>query len=157
MSRDEGKEIGVWRDRGIFDLDPEEIDKRDAYLGVPETFLASGGSIFIEERLRQMAARWSRTVSKASREGSTLFGSSFFQLSYEDLLENPRENLEAIFDFLNAQVNDSIVRQCVEENSFEMVAGRPKGREDGKTFSGRAWRATGGGCSPNATGSYTKR
>jgi hypothetical protein len=134
LSRDEGKEMGIWGDRGIFDLEPEEIDKRDAYLGDPEAFLASGGSIFIEERLRQMAARWSRTVSKASREGSTLFGSSFFQLSYEDLLENPRENLEAILDFLNAQVNDSIVRQCVEENSFEMVAGRPKGREDGRSF-----------------------
>jgi hypothetical protein len=119
---------------GLFDLEPEELAIRDAYLEDPETFLASGGSIFDEERLRQMAARWSRITSKASHDGSKLLGSNFFQLSYEDLLERPEENLEAVFEFLGARVGDDIVRRCVEENSFENWAGRPKGREDGTSF-----------------------
>jgi hypothetical protein len=124
------------RDRkgGIVDLEPEELDKRDAYLEDPETFLASGESIFIEERLRQMAVRWSRRVSKASRDGSKLFGSNFLQLSYEDLLERPEGNLKAVFEFLDARAEDSVVRRCVEENDFEKVAGRPRGYENSRSF-----------------------
>lgn len=119
---------------GLFDLEPEELAKRDAYLEDPENFLTLGGSIFDEDRLRQMAARWSRITSKASRDGSKLFGSNFFQLSYEDLLERPEKNMEAVFEFLGARVDDDIVRRCVEENTFEKWARRPKGREDGTSF-----------------------
>jgi hypothetical protein len=124
------------RDRkgGVVDLEPEELGKRDAYLEDPESFLASGESIFIEERLRQMAVRWSRRVSKASRDGSKLFGSNFLQLSYEDLLERPEANLKAVFEFLGARAEDSIVRRCVEENRFEKVAGRPRGHENSRSF-----------------------
>jgi glycosyltransferase involved in cell wall biosynthesis len=119
---------------GIYDLEPEELDKRDAYLADPEGFLASGESIFIEERLRQMAARWSRRVSKASREGSELFGDSFLQLRYEDLLVKPEANLKAIFELLGARADEGMVRRCVEENSFERLAQRPKGSEDSGSF-----------------------
>jgi sulfotransferase family protein len=119
---------------GLFDLEPEELAKRDAYLADPEAFLASGDSIFLEERLRQMAARWSRMVSKASHDGSKLFGPNFFELSYEDLLERPEENLKAVFEFLGARADDDIIRWCVEENSFEEWAGRSRGHEDGSSF-----------------------
>jgi len=141
----DGRDVAVslmhhfWRwasDRkgGVVELEPEELDKRDAYLENQDTFQASGDSIFIEERLRQMAVRWSRRVSKASRDGSTIFGSNFLQLSYEDLLERPEENLKAVFEFLDARADKAIVHQCIEENSFEKVAGRPRGQEDGKSF-----------------------
>ena len=76
---------------GIFDLDPEELAKRDAYLEDAQSFLSSGNSIFSEARLRQMAVRWSRRVSKASRDGSTIFGPNFFELRYEQLLANPED------------------------------------------------------------------
>ena len=81
-----------------------------------------------------MAVRWSRKVSKASRDGSNLFGPNVLQLSYEDLLTRPKENLKAVFEFLGARADDSIVHRCVEENSFEKVTGRPRGREDGSSF-----------------------
>src|SRR5829696_7148481 len=68
-------------EEGIYDLEPEELAKRDAYREDPEGFLASGESIFVEERLRQMATRWSRRVSKASRDGNELFGDRLFELS----------------------------------------------------------------------------
>src|SRR5919199_4520 len=124
------------RDRkgGVVDLEPEELDKRDAYLEDPETFLASGESIFIEERLRQMAVRWSRRVSKASREGSELFGSNFLQLSYEDLLERPEENLKPVFEFLGARAEGDIVRGCVEDHSLEKGGGRRGGHENSSSF-----------------------
>jgi hypothetical protein len=103
-------------------------------LADPEGFLASGEGIFIENRLRQMATRWGRRVSKASREGTELFGDSFFQLRYEDLLVRPEENLKAIFELLGARADDGVLRRCVEENRFERLAKRAKGREDSASF-----------------------
>jgi hypothetical protein len=126
-----------WRmakDRGgIFELTPEELEKRDAYLADPEGFLASGESIFTEERLRQMAVRWSRRVSKASRDGAAYPG-NFYQLRYEDLLKEPEEHLKRIFDLLGARSDEALVRRCVEQNRFEKLAKRSKGQEDSGSF-----------------------
>jgi glycosyltransferase involved in cell wall biosynthesis len=118
----------------IYDLESEERAKRNAYREDPEGFLASGESIFVEERLRQIARRWSRRVGKASRDGSQLFGESFFQVSYEELLARPQENMKTIFELLGAQADDEVVGRCVEKNSFESMAKRPKGREDSGAF-----------------------
>jgi len=118
----------------IYDLEPEERAKRDAYREDPEGFLASGESIFVEERLRQIAARWSRRVSKASRDGSRLFGDGYFQVSYEELLARPHENMKAIFELLGVRADDEVGRRCVEKNSFESMAKRPKGREESGSF-----------------------
>jgi glycosyltransferase involved in cell wall biosynthesis len=119
---------------GIFDLEPEELEKRDAYLEDPEAFLAAGNSIFTEERLRQMAVRWSRRAAKASGDGHKLFGEGFFQLSYEDLLSKPEENLKAMFELLGARSDEATVRRCVEKNSFEKLARRRTGQEDSSSF-----------------------
>jgi hypothetical protein len=121
-------------EEGIYYLEPEEMAKRDAYRQDPEGFLASGESIFVEERLRQIAARWSRRVSKASREGTELFGSSFRQLRYEDLLQRPEENLKVMFELLGARADEDFIRRCVEKHSFERMAGRPRGQEDSRNF-----------------------
>jgi glycosyltransferase involved in cell wall biosynthesis len=129
------KDKGPAGDRvAIYDLEPEERAKRDAYREDPEGFLASGESIFVEERLRQIAARWSRRVSKASRDGTSHFGDNFYQVSYEELLARPQENMKAIFELLGAQADEEVVRRCVEKNSFESMARRPKGREDSGAF-----------------------
>ena len=119
---------------GIFDLEPEELEKRDAYLEDPEAFLAAGNSIFTEERLRQMAVRWSRRAAKASGDGHKLFGEGFFQLSYEDLLSKPEENLKAMFELLGARSDEATVHRCVEKNSFEKLARRRTGQEDSSSF-----------------------
>lgn len=125
LSRDKG---------GIFDLEPEELEKRDAYGEDPEGFLASGNSIFTEERLRQMAVRWSRRVSKASRDGHKLFGEGFFQLGYEDLLDRPEANLKEMFELLGARSDAGTVSRCVAKNSFEKLARRRSGQEDSSSF-----------------------
>ena len=123
------------RDRGgIFDLDPEELEKRDAYGEDPEGFLAAGNSIFTEERLRQMAVRWSRRVAKASRDGQKLLGPHFFQLGYEALLTEPEKNLKAMFELLGARSDDATVSRCVEKNRFEKLARRKAGSEDSASF-----------------------
>lgn len=140
----DGRDVAVslmhhfWRlskDRGgIFELDPEELERRDAYQEDPEGFLAAGNSIFTEERLRQMAVRWSRRVAKASSDGSRLFDARFAQLRYEDLLAEPEKHLKALFELLGARSDDEVVRRCVEKNSFEKLARRSAGQEDSTSF-----------------------
>ena len=125
LSRDNG---------GIFDLEPEEIEKRDAYRKDPEAFLAAGNSIFTEERLQQMAVRWSRRVMKASRDGRAYFGDNFVELRYEDLLEHPGWHLKRIFGLLGAKADDATVLRCIEKNSFQKLARRSAGQEDSTSF-----------------------
>jgi glycosyltransferase involved in cell wall biosynthesis len=119
---------------GIYDLEPEELARRDAYREDPGAFGASGQSIFVEERLRQMATRWNRRSGKASREGSALFGENFLELRYEDLLLRPEETMGPVFELLGAQSDEKVVSRCVEDNSFERAAGRPKGSEHSESF-----------------------
>jgi glycosyltransferase involved in cell wall biosynthesis len=119
---------------GIYDLWPEELAKRDAYREDPEAFVASGQSIFVEERLRQIATRWNRRTSNASRQGAELFGDNFLELMYEDLLRRPEEIMRPVFELLGAQADKDIISRCVERNSFEGVAGRPKGVEESESF-----------------------
>jgi hypothetical protein len=119
---------------GIFELEPEELAKRDAYLADPAGFIRAGHSIFTEERLRQMAVRWSRRVTKASRDGSALFGPAYHQLRYEDLLESPEAHLKELFVLLGARSDDAVVERCVEGNRFEKLAKRSKGQEDAASF-----------------------
>jgi glycosyltransferase involved in cell wall biosynthesis len=140
----DGRDVAVslmhhfWRlakDRGgIFELEPEEIAKRDAYYADPGGFLASGDSIFTEERLKQMAVRWDRRVSKASRDGSSLFGPNFVQLRYEDLLDRSQSNLKVLFELLGARADEAVIRGCVEQNSFEKLAKRSRGQSDAESF-----------------------
>lgn len=140
----DGRDVAVslmhhfWRmakDRGgIFELEPEELRKRDAYLADPDGFLATGESIFTEERLRQMAVRWSRRVSKASGDGARLFGRNYYQLRYEDLLLSPEKHLAEIFGLLGASADEVTVARCVEQNRFEKLAKRSKGQEDAGSF-----------------------
>jgi Sulfotransferase family len=119
---------------GVFDLEPEELDKRDAYYADPEGFLKSGRSIFTEERLRQMAVRWNRRVTKASQEGITLFGTNYRQLRYEDLLAVPDANLKNLVAFLGARTDNDTISRCIRDNSFEKLADRSRGQEDAASF-----------------------
>jgi hypothetical protein len=122
------------REGGIYDLEPEELAKRDAYRENPRAFVASGQSIFVEERLRQIAARWNRRTGRASREGSQLFGDSFLQIKYEDLLLRPEEIMQPAFELLGAESDQQVVSRCVQVNSFERAAGRAKGSEHSESF-----------------------
>jgi glycosyltransferase involved in cell wall biosynthesis len=121
-------------EQGIYDLEPEELAKRDAYRENPRAFGLSGESIFVEERLHQIAARWNRRVRKASRDGIEYLGDNFLQLRYEDLLLRPQACMQSAFELLGAQADEGVVRRCVEKNTFERAAGRPTGSEESESF-----------------------
>ncbi|MBD0327776.1 MAG: sulfotransferase [Pyrinomonadaceae bacterium] len=141
----DGRDVAVsamhhwWRlakDRvgGIFELTPEELKIRDEYLDNRENFLASGRSIFIEERLDQLARRWSYRVGKAHREGTSLYGERYLEIRYEDLLRDTPSTLLRVFEFLHARRSDGIIERCIRASKFERASNRRQGEEDPNSF-----------------------
>lgn len=125
LARDQG---------GVFELTPEELEIRDAYLEDRDKFLASGRSIFTEERLKQLARRWCYRVSKAHRDGTALYGDGYLEIRYEDLLQDPRDTLRQVFELLNASSDDRVVERCIRASSFERISSRQRGEEDSRSF-----------------------
>ncbi len=116
---------------GHQDLEPEEIEKRDAYRADPQAFVESGEGLFTEKRLRSLAGNWSEVVRKARHDGPRLLGKNYTETRYEDLLWEPEEEVARLLRFLGADASEEVVRACVESASFERWSrGRQRGRED---------------------------
>jgi hypothetical protein len=122
------------REDPVFKLAPEELEKRDAYLENREAFLAAGNSIFTEERLRQIAERWAYRVSKARRDGVTLYSERYLELRYEDMLSDVPANIRRVLDALGARSGDAVVDRCARAGNFESVSSRKQGEEDSGSF-----------------------
>jgi hypothetical protein len=124
------------RDRGgPVDLEPEEIERLDAYLKDRDAFLASGESIFSEARLNRLSTGWKNVVSKGRRDGERLFGGNYIEIRYENLLDDPQPELERLFGFLGVGAVPSMIERIVEENRFEKrSSGRRRGEEDITSF-----------------------
>lgn len=122
------------RDGGLFELSPEELQLRDSYEQDREAFLAAGRSIFAEERLAQLAGRWSERAGGAHRDGPRLFGDRYIELRYEDLSVDPRPRIVPVLSALGARLNASAVERCLHAASFERASSRPAGEEDTTSF-----------------------
>jgi hypothetical protein len=119
---------------GVFELTPEELEIRDAYLKDREGFLGSGRSIFTEERLAQLARRWSYRVGKAHRDGTALYGERYLEIRYEDLLRDTPNILRRVLALLHARSDDRTIERCIRAGSFERVSNRQRGDEDSRSF-----------------------
>ena len=120
---------------GIYELEPEEIAKREAYRKDPEKLSEAGESLFTQAVIRNAARSWNDFVSKTIQDGPALLGSNYAEVRYEDLLQRPEEELERILRFLGADDGEETVRRCVESASFEAwTEGRQKGQEDSTAF-----------------------
>jgi hypothetical protein len=122
------------REDGVFELTPEELELRDAYSADREGFIRSGRSIFTEERLEQLARRWSRRVVKARRDGTALYGGRYLEIRYEDLLAETPETFQKILRFLDARRDEPVIKNCIAASSFERVSRRKQGEEDATSF-----------------------
>lgn len=122
------------REEPVFKLSPEELEKRDAYLEDREAFLAAGNSIFTEERLTQIASRWAYRVSKARRDGVTLYSERYLELRYEDLISETPANIRRVLNTLGARSDDAAVERCARAGDFESVSSRKQGEEDSGSF-----------------------
>jgi len=111
---------------GIQVLRPGEAERREAYRED-----AAGAGLFDEGELRARAAQWRDTVGEATKEGPELLGDNYTEVRYERLLEDAPAETRRLLRFLGAGAGDEVVRQCVEEASFEKLSGgRRRGDED---------------------------
>lgn len=115
---------------GNTELEPEELAKREAFYGDPDKFLASGESLFLEERLRSEVEDWRTNVASAIEDGPALLGENYTEVRYEHLLERPETEAGRLLGFLAVDTDDATVRRCVEAASFEKRSGRQRGQEN---------------------------
>ncbi len=113
---------------GIYDLEPEDLEKRHAYR---EGSLDSPTeSLFTKERLISIATDWSTQVGKVTEDGSALLGDNYTEVRYEDLLEWPVGEARRLLGFLGADSSEEKARKCVERAGFERRTNRQRGQED---------------------------
>jgi hypothetical protein len=129
----------VWnssRDRGgPVDLNPEDLERRDAYFKDRRKHLDEGRSIFARQRMNQLASSWNDVVRRGREDGEGLFGGNYLEVRYESLLEDPRPELARLFGFLEVGREKGVVERVAEENSFERrTSGRQRGEEDSTSF-----------------------
>jgi len=122
------------RKGGIFELTPEELRLRDEYVEDRQGFLASGRSIFTEERLSQLARRWAHRTGKGHRDGAALYGERYLEVRYEDLLLDGPTVFGRILEFLGANSEKRVIERCLRSSDFERASARPQGEEDSASF-----------------------
>jgi hypothetical protein len=113
-------------------LSPEELAKSEAYRRSPQEV---GEGMFAEKTLRKAAENWAIRVGQAVEDGPALFGESYTEVHYEDLLERPNEEARRLFEFLGVDASGSLVERAVRSASFEKLSkGRERGEEDPSSF-----------------------
>ncbi len=80
-------------------------------------FTSGKRSIFTEKWLRQNAAGWVKNLSETAEEGRHLYGEKYYEFRYEDLLENPFEEMKKVWDLFGIQVDDTLAEAINAEIS----------------------------------------
>ncbi len=78
-------------------------------------FTSGKRSLFTEPFIRRMAAGWVTDVTEVETEAKRLFPGSFLSLRYEDLLQDPFEEMCKLWRFLGAQRIDESLASSVKQ------------------------------------------
>ncbi|MCC6677687.1 MAG: sulfotransferase [Phycisphaerales bacterium] len=116
-------------DRWAFKSD-EEMNRAVAYWkrgeGEPVPLFAGPG-------LWAAAHEWGLCAGKrvAARE---LYGDSYIEIRYEDMLKDPHAVMARVFTALDIQSDPRLIAECVNRNQFEQLTGRKPGQESRAEF-----------------------
>jgi hypothetical protein len=114
---------------GINALEPEDIERREAYRHDSEKLQRLG--FFDAKKLRSGARAWSTRIEKLRSDGPELLGDNYFEIRYEDLLESTELEVGRLLEFLEVRSDGDTVRRLVDRASFESTSGgRQRGEED---------------------------
>jgi hypothetical protein len=97
---------------------PERLSKEDQrirsrFASDPEPFLSGEQSIFTRDGLIRAAEGWVRNVTQTDQQGQALFGERYLSLRYEDLLQQPWEQMRRVWDFLTASPADEELQRAL--------------------------------------------
>jgi hypothetical protein len=75
-------------------------------------------SIFTETFIRNIASRWVSDLTESDAEAQRLYSNQYHSLRFEDLLENPFEEMSKLWKFLNVkEINDTLEEAIKAEMS----------------------------------------
>jgi LPS sulfotransferase NodH len=74
-------------------------------------------SIFTETFIRRKAGDWVNNLQETEVDSRRLFGSAFYGLRYEDLLERPFTEMKKVWSFLGVEADRSLENIILEEMS----------------------------------------
>jgi hypothetical protein len=83
-------------------LSPEDNRIRSDFIKNPESYLRGEKSLFTLQGLENETLSWKKNVSETDHLGHEIYGSQYFSLRYEDLLEKPWEQMSRLWSFLGA-------------------------------------------------------
>ncbi|MEJ2708565.1 MAG: sulfotransferase [Anaerolineales bacterium] len=103
----------------VHHLSKEDLRLREQFSQNPEPFMQGQRSVFTEQGIRQAAEGWVRNVTETDRLGKELYGSRYLSLRYEDLIQHPWEEMQGVWDFLQAEGSAPDLEQCVRAEMGE--------------------------------------
>jgi hypothetical protein len=95
-------------------LSAPDLKIRADFIQQPEPYVSGQRSIFSEAGLRRAAEGWVRNLVETDRLGKELYGENYISLRYEDLLQDPWDELQRLWTFLSAAPGDSDLRLAVD-------------------------------------------
>ncbi len=87
----------------------------------PHAFGATGRSLFTRSFIQRVATGWATDVCEVKAEGERLFPGCFLPLRYEDLLQDPFEEISKVWRFLGAKY----VAKGLEKDVMSEMASNP--------------------------------
>lgn len=83
-------------------LSKEDLQIRDQFSREPGPFLRGERTLFTEKAIQRAAESWVRNVTQTHTAGQELFTNHYHALRYEDLLQQPWDEMLKIWQFLGA-------------------------------------------------------
>ncbi len=96
---------------------------------------ATSGRTFEQFVHQYMNEVWPLQVGSARRDGPPLGATRYFELRYEDLLENEETMVARLLKFLDVDASPAAIASCRDAGSFKSLSGgRERGEEDQSNF-----------------------
>jgi hypothetical protein len=78
-------------------------------------FVDGSRSIFTETFIRRVAMDWVKDLTETEGEGRRLFGENYFALRYEDLLDQPFDEMSKFWKFLGVKEIDPLFEKTLRD------------------------------------------
>ena len=95
-------------------LSKQDLKIRASFAEDPAPFFAKEKSIFTSQGLRKEVQGWVKNVIETEEAGKALFGSDYLSLRYEDLIKEPQETMERIWEFLGVDKTFQGVEEAID-------------------------------------------
>ena len=96
-------------------LSREDLSIRDTFLHDPKPYLQAKRSLFANKGLRRSVEGWVRNLADTDEGGISLFEDKYLSLRYEDLLENPRIQMNRLWSFLGVDLKVKGLQTALDE------------------------------------------